>query len=510
MALVPARNSFLRMMLTRAFGIVLSALLLFSLGIYLLLIQPTMERVANAQMQQTSSEMEASIAQLAHGTETILYTLRGVLERNSLSKSPPADSTQPWPADITKIAELNHFFLPFIDNNASISSLHLARQDGSELLVMRDASGRAFNRLSQPSTSGNRVQQLLWDDDLKQFTRQDVDSTYDARSRPWFQQARRDAGKKQVSWTQPYLFYTTQDPGITVSQQFRTPDGQHYILALDIKLQDISHYTSQLEVSPHGFALLFDDQMHLLARSQKLLAATQHSGGTIPKLFDSVLTSGHPAVMKSTQSWLDAGQPSRQLGSERLSNGSRGSWFSQFRPMRLGGETIWLGIYAPRSDFLFLGTKEWGLFLAMLLLSLSLAALIVVPAARRIAGQLRALVRESRRIGNMDLQAPVRVQSAIGELKALVSAQELMRRNLLDATTTLEQLNSTLEEKIHARTRELEEITEAAEWSRRLITDMTESLPCAVFRYESTEALEADFSFISSRADQIWGSPPRS
>ena len=73
MALVPSRNSFLHMMLTRAFGIVLSALLLFSLGIYLLLIQPTMERVANAQMQQTSSEMAASIAQLAHGTETILY-----------------------------------------------------------------------------------------------------------------------------------------------------------------------------------------------------------------------------------------------------------------------------------------------------------------------------------------------------------------------------------------------------------------------------------------------------
>ena len=99
--------------------------------------------------------------------------------------------------------------MPFIDNNANVSSLHLARLDGSELLVMRDASGRAFNRLSQPSTSGNRVQQLLWDDDLRHFTRQDVDSTYDARSRPWFQQARRDAGKKQVSWTQPYLFYTT-------------------------------------------------------------------------------------------------------------------------------------------------------------------------------------------------------------------------------------------------------------------------------------------------------------
>ena len=103
----------------------------------------------------------------------------------------------------------------------------------------------------------------------------------------------RSAGRSPICFT---------PPGITVSQQFRTPDGQLYILALDIKLQDISHYTSQLDVSPRGFALLFDDQMHLLARSQKLLAASKRSGWPIPKLFDSVLTSGHPAVMKSTQS----------------------------------------------------------------------------------------------------------------------------------------------------------------------------------------------------------------
>lgn len=73
MALFRSHSSFLHMMLTRAFGIVLSALLLFGFGIYILLIQPTMERVANAQMNQASAEMEASILQLAHGTEAILY-----------------------------------------------------------------------------------------------------------------------------------------------------------------------------------------------------------------------------------------------------------------------------------------------------------------------------------------------------------------------------------------------------------------------------------------------------
>lgn len=503
MALFRSHSSFLHMMLTRAFGIVLSALLLFGFGIYILLIQPTMERVADAQMNQASSEMEASIQQLARGTETILYTIRGVLEHNVLFAGQDGVNDVAWPAEPQQIAEFNSFFLPFIDNNSSVSSIHIARLDGTELLVMRDDRGQPFNRISHPDGNNNQVQQLTWDSQLKHSTMKDVQSSYDARTRPWFQAASRHTEKNHINWTQPYLFYTTGEPGVTISQQFQTPDAQRYIIALDIKLQDVSHYTSQLEVSTHGFAVLFDDQMHLLSRHQLMLADNLKNGYGIPKLFDSILESGHPAVMESTQAWYQAGKAKRELRSERLSTGK--SWFSQFRPMPLGNQTIWIGIYAPRKDFLFLGPKEWGLFLAMLLVSLSLAALIVVPASRRIARQLRVLVLESRRIGNMDLQAPMRVQSGISELKALVSAQELMRRNLLDATSSLELLNSSLEEKVLARTRELEEITEAAEWSRRLITEITESLPCAVFRYETTDFQDTNFSFISSKAEKIWG-----
>ncbi len=503
MALFRAHSSFLHMMLTRAFGIVLSALLLFGFGIYVLLIQPTMERVANAQMQQASSEMEASIVQLARGTDTILSTIRGVLEHNILFAEQEGVNDVAWPPQRQQIAEFNSFFLPFIDNNSNISSIHIARLDGTELLVMRDDRGQPFNRISHPAGNVNQVQQLTWDNQLQHVTAKEIQSGYDARTRPWFQAASRHADKNHIHWTQPYLFYTTGEPGVTISQQFRAFDGQHYIIALDIKLQDISHYTSQLEVSPHGFAVLFDDQLHLLARPQQMLADGLKNGYDVPKLFDSVLKSGHPAVMESTQIWQQAGQPKRELQSVRLSTGQ--NWFSQFRPLLLGSKTIWIGIYAPRQDFLLLGAKARWLFLTMLLISLSLAALIVVPAARRIASQLHALVRESRRIGNMDLQASVKVQSSISELKALVSAQELMRRNLLDATSSLEHINSTLEEKIQARTRELQEITEAAEWSRRLITEITESLPCAVFRFEVRTGEDDRFSFISSRAEQIWG-----
>lgn len=219
-----SRNSFLYMTLSRAFGIVLGALLLFGLGIHLLLIRPTMERVANAQMQQASSEMETSILQLARGTETILYTIRGVLEHNTLSKSAPDKPDQLWLEQPHQIAALNSFFLPFIDNN-SISSIHLARQDGSELLILRDENGQPLNRISHPGAKGSDVFYLRWDQELSVHTRTQGDADYDTKSRPWFQGATKNTVSHHTHWTQPYIFLATGDPGITVSQ--RWPELHH-------------------------------------------------------------------------------------------------------------------------------------------------------------------------------------------------------------------------------------------------------------------------------------------
>ncbi len=446
------RNSFLYMMLSRAFGIALCALLLFGLGIHLLLIRPTMERMANAQMQQASSEMETSILQLAHGTETILHTIRGVLEHNIMVQSTQDESVGPWLEQPRRIAALNSFFLPFIDNNR-ISSIHLARQDGTEILVQRDEIGRPFNRISHPGAKDSEVVYLQWDQALSVPTRTQGNMNYDTRNRPWFLGGLENADQHRLYWTEPYTFLATGDPGITVSQQFRANDGQNYIIALDIRLRDLSNFTNQLHISQRGFALLLDDQMRMLTRPQKLLTRIMQNGQPAPSLFEPILDIADSAVTETTRAWAAEGKPERTIHTLRIRDGNE--WFYQFRPIQLRNKTVWIGIYAPRTDFSILGMKEWMEFLALLLTTLLLAALLVVPASRRIASQLRALVRESHRIGNMDLQAPVAITSEISELKALISAKELMRRNLLDSTSSLARLNDTLEEKIKRRTQEL-------------------------------------------------------
>ena len=88
MALFRSHSSFLHMMLTRAFGIVLSALLLFGFGIYILLIQPTMERDANAQMDQAAGEMQASILHVGQKPSSIPCA--------AFSNTMPYPDRSPW------------------------------------------------------------------------------------------------------------------------------------------------------------------------------------------------------------------------------------------------------------------------------------------------------------------------------------------------------------------------------------------------------------------------------
>ena len=76
---------------------------------------------------------------------------------------------------------------------------------------------------------------------------------YDPRKRNWYRRASaRPAGV--VSWTDPYLFFETKEPGMTASTSWQ--EGKHrYVLAVDFAVTDISRVTASLE-HPRFLALV--------------------------------------------------------------------------------------------------------------------------------------------------------------------------------------------------------------------------------------------------------------
>ncbi len=71
-------------------------------------------------------------------------------------------------------------------------------------------------------------------------TKTTLDSQYDPRVRPWYIGA---AKTKKTFWTEPYIFFATQKPGITVSEPILDKHGELMgVIGVDIPLARLSAY----------------------------------------------------------------------------------------------------------------------------------------------------------------------------------------------------------------------------------------------------------------------------
>lgn len=109
----------------------------------------------------------------------------------------------------------------------------------------------------------------------------DPDAHYDPRTRPWFRAAVTAHGA--MAWSQPSLFRPTGKPVVTASFATFDPDGLAHVTAVDIALDALSHFLSQLEVGRNGRAAIVD-------RAGAVIAA--------PALVDGAASHGDPAAVR--------------------------------------------------------------------------------------------------------------------------------------------------------------------------------------------------------------------
>ena len=501
MVFLSSQTTIRRSLLNRAFLIVLLALAVFIATTYHFVIQPGVLRSSDAQMQHTSNEMEARVKRLLSSVETTLRTSHSWILDGEIRLAPGTEIDSGLSLSMEALMRFNQFFVPILNNSHEISSVILAHESGADLLLLSTPDGKLVNRLSNPEKWGSKVFWITWSADLKTPNIEIQESTYDARTRPWFKGAMAQASDMGVFWTAPYIFFTSKEPGLTAATRFTAKDGQRYIIAHDVSLLDLSYFTRELTAGKNGFGALFDENIHTLGVPRH--PRYQDDAMIKQVVLQPLSEKNLPAVQLGTEAWLADGKPVNQLGTTRLPDLS--IWHYRFHPMLVGEQKVWLGVYVPAMDFSLIGPKEISVLALLTLAALGVAAIVMLPSARNFAAPLERLVTESERIGNMDLERAVEIKSHLHEVRQLVSAQENMRQSLLRATNSLDEANATLEARVAERTLELEKTTAAAEWSRRLILDMTDSLPCAVFRYEASPSGTEGFRFVSHNVMDIWG-----
>jgi hypothetical protein len=290
--------------------------------------------------------------------------------------------------DLGNVSLLNAKFIPILEEMPEIAGVIIARSDGKEYFLRQD-KGDWLTRTTLPDQGAGNGLWQRWDGTGKLLDSWSESSGYDPRKRPWFQGAVASEAADKVFWTRPYLFFSLEVPGVTVSSSWRQADrpDMDYVVGFDVLLDDIFELVSGLHLSTHGSAFLFSKNGSVLMPRSDYTEGDRQAPGRLSYLTPAEGT-GLPGVAGAVEKWKqDGGTLDRPV--EYQVQGK--TWWAGFSPLTLQGEGLWLGIAVPEEDLL--GQKRKSRITAALLLVLILSAGILATAllVRRYGRLLRNL-----------------------------------------------------------------------------------------------------------------------
>src|SRR5690606_34230670 len=127
-----------------------------------------------------------------------------------------------------------------------VTSVYVSDDTGRQVLL-EHTGDRWANRLSDVAKLGARRRQISWTEGGGPARDEWMPGQYDPRSRPWYIGALSLARDSDFYWSDPYIFFTTKEPGITASMKW-SEAGAVRIIAFDVKLLSLSRFISRLTI----------------------------------------------------------------------------------------------------------------------------------------------------------------------------------------------------------------------------------------------------------------------
>ncbi len=221
-----------------------------------------MQRLASGAIYNTSHHLQSA--------EHAARVTRGLIENGVISPDSPHS--------------FERYLLEMLKNRKKFSGLSYGDQQGNFLYVSRQPATKKASYLTKNISFPGGIKQetiIERDADFNLLSQTIVDDRYDPRTRPWYAAYK----KNSILWTPPYIFYTSGDPGITISIPIK-PDNTppQGAFGVDIEINTLSDFLADRQISPNSFAFI-------VAQGGAMAA---HSDINVIKKYDR---SGHPKLL---------------------------------------------------------------------------------------------------------------------------------------------------------------------------------------------------------------------
>lgn len=166
-----------------------------------------------------------------------------------------------------------HVMTEVLAVNPLVAAIYIGYSDGQFMLVRPLDSEVMRERFNAPVRStyvvqsrgamadGDILGEYLFYDAMNVLVerRRMDDYTFDPRFRPWYNKA---SGSATPVLAEPYVFFTTKQAGLTLSQVNRSNIA---VVGIDMVLDDISSSLNSMRITPRAEMALVNDQMQVLA-----------------------------------------------------------------------------------------------------------------------------------------------------------------------------------------------------------------------------------------------------
>ncbi len=214
--------------------------------------------------------------------------------------------------------------------------------DGSFMYVSRDGDGYREKTIELIDGVRDTTLVYLGADGLELSRESDPADTYDPTARPWYQAA---SSGGDVIWTDPYVFFTSQQLGITTASPIVVDGEITGVVGADLELGSLSRFLTSIDSGTDGRSIIVNQDGVVIAHPDPgLIQRPVDDGLETVAIADLDDTQARAAVASYV---LEGADTDAQLTSYRVDDvESRGS----FRNVEVG-EGVWtVAVFGPEDS----------------------------------------------------------------------------------------------------------------------------------------------------------------
>ncbi|MFC3528559.1 cache domain-containing protein [Paracoccus mangrovi] len=231
------------------------------------------------------------------------------------------------------------------------AGVYYGAANGDFVYVMRspDQPGVFRSKIIERTHTGARQTRLIWrngDFSVRKATL-DPEDRFDPRTRPWYIKA---SEQGSTIWTDPYIFFSSQQPGITLAAPvFRNDRAVRGVVGVDIEISMISEFLSRLNIGTHGKALIIHRNGDVIAHPNQELIKTKTADGALR--FADIREIEDPIARAAFGPAAERGAipATKETPLQFIHDGER--YVSTMMPV-ISDKLPWtIAVYAPENDF---------------------------------------------------------------------------------------------------------------------------------------------------------------